>query len=107
MFIPKPIERLRSSTPDSSSAAHFVVLDAQSPPSIATGVTLAAIPFGGPSDLELPAFTAEIDDTRSDVTSAGHFGVHDHLAAINGDGHGVWAADRERGREGKRERDRG
>ncbi|KAM5575436.1 universal stress protein PHOS34 [Rosa sericea] len=59
-----------SSTPDSTSAGHFVVLHVQSPPSIAAGLTPAAIPFGGPSDLEVPAFTAAIEAHLKRITEA-------------------------------------
>ena len=56
----------------------------------------AAIPFGGPNDL-VHAFTAAIKDTA--VNSAGHFGVHALLTAINGNNRGGWATDKERERE--------
>ncbi|KAK3030733.1 hypothetical protein RJ639_036537 [Escallonia herrerae] len=48
----------------------FVVLHAQSPPSITAGLNPRAIPFGGPSDLEVPAFTAAIEAHQRRITKA-------------------------------------
>ncbi|KAK2965680.1 hypothetical protein RJ640_023496 [Escallonia rubra] len=48
----------------------FVVLHVQSPPSIAAGLNPGAIPFGGPSDLEVPAFTAAIEAHQRRITKA-------------------------------------
>ncbi|CAN6542871.1 hypothetical protein ACFX13_020088 [Malus domestica] len=63
--------KLRSSAPDSTtSAGHFVVLHVQSPPSIAAGLSPPAIPFGGPNDLEVPAFTAAIEAHQRRITEA-------------------------------------
>ncbi|XWS25366.1 hypothetical protein CRYUN_Cryun27aG0062800 [Craigia yunnanensis] len=61
--------KLRSSTPDSiKSPGYFLILHVQSPPSIATGLNPGAIPFGGPSDLEVPAFTAAIEAHQKRIT---------------------------------------
>ncbi|BFG19416.1 hypothetical protein CerSpe_056900 [Prunus speciosa] len=63
--------KLRSPAPDSTnSAGHFVVLHVQSPPSIAAGLSPPAIPFGGPSDLEVPAFNAAIEAHQRRITEA-------------------------------------
>lgn len=63
--------RLRSPAPDSNeSPGHFVVLHVQSPPSIAAGLNPGAIPFGGPTDLEVPAFTAAIEAHQKRITQA-------------------------------------
>ncbi|PSS19595.1 Universal stress protein [Actinidia chinensis var. chinensis] len=64
--------RLRSPAPDSDSdsGGHFVILHVQSPPSIAAGLNPGSIPFGGPSDLEVPAFTAAIEAHQKRITQA-------------------------------------
>ncbi|XWS14926.1 hypothetical protein CRYUN_Cryun35bG0050600 [Craigia yunnanensis] len=63
--------KLRSSTPDSTlSPGYFLILHVQSPPSIATGINPGAIPFGGPSDIEVPAFTAAIEAHQKRITEA-------------------------------------
>ncbi|CAB4267269.1 unnamed protein product [Prunus armeniaca] len=63
--------KLRSPAPDSTtSAGHFVVLHVQSPPSIAAGLSPPAIPFGGPSDVEVPAFNAAIEAHQRRITEA-------------------------------------
>ncbi|KAK6245759.1 hypothetical protein SCA6_008849 [Theobroma cacao] len=63
--------KLRSSTPDSTkSPGYFLVLHVQSPPSIAAGLNPGAIPFGGPSGLEVPAFTAAIEAHQKRITEA-------------------------------------
>uniref|UniRef100_A0A7N0TQK9 UspA domain-containing protein n=1 Tax=Kalanchoe fedtschenkoi TaxID=63787 RepID=A0A7N0TQK9_KALFE len=60
--------------PPSSDSSHgggsLVVLHVQSPPSIAAGLSPAAIPFGGPSDVEVPAFTAAIEAHQKRITEA-------------------------------------
>ncbi|KAJ4873293.1 Adenine nucleotide alpha hydrolases-like superfamily protein [Raphanus sativus] len=60
--------KLSSSSPDSSSS--FVVLHVQPSPSIAAGVNPGAIPFGGPSDVEVPAFAAAIEQHQKRITDA-------------------------------------
>ncbi|XP_022768432.1 universal stress protein PHOS34 [Durio zibethinus] len=61
--------RLRSSASDSTeSPGYFLLLHVQSPPTIATGLNPGAIPFGGPSDLEVPAFTAAIEAHQKRIT---------------------------------------
>ncbi|KAJ7965804.1 Universal stress protein A-like protein [Quillaja saponaria] len=61
--------KLRLPEPD-SSAGSFIVLHVQSPPSIATGLNPGVIPFGGPSDLEVPAFAAAIEAHQKRITEA-------------------------------------
>lgn len=62
--------KLRSPAPDSTHAPSFVIFHVQSPPSIATGLNPGAIPFGGPSDIEVPAFTAAIEAHQKRITNA-------------------------------------
>ncbi|KAJ4845929.1 hypothetical protein Tsubulata_008412, partial [Turnera subulata] len=74
--------RLRSPPPGSTeSPGHFVILHVQSPPSIAAGLNPGAIPFGGPTDLEVPAFTAAIEAHQKRITQA----ILDHALEICGD----------------------
>uniref|UniRef100_A0A5B6YXR7 UspA domain-containing protein n=1 Tax=Davidia involucrata TaxID=16924 RepID=A0A5B6YXR7_DAVIN len=61
--------KLRSPAPDSAGGS-FVILHVQSPPSIAAGLNPGDIPFGGPSDLEVPAFTAAIEAHQGRITKA-------------------------------------
>ncbi|XP_030936992.1 universal stress protein PHOS34 [Quercus robur] len=70
--------QLRSPTDDSTTAGSFVVLHVQSPPSIAAGLNPGSIPFGGPSDLEVPAFTAAIEAHQRRITEA----ILDHALRI-------------------------
>ncbi|GAV66822.1 Usp domain-containing protein [Cephalotus follicularis] len=53
-----------------SAAGSFIILHVQSPPTIAAGLNPGAIPFGGPSDLEVPAFTAAIEAHQRRITEA-------------------------------------
>lgn len=62
--------KLRSPAPDSTAGGSFVVLHVQSPPSIIAGLSPGAIPFGGPSDLEVPAITAAIEAHQRRITEA-------------------------------------
>ncbi|KAI0507111.1 hypothetical protein KFK09_013229 [Dendrobium nobile] len=48
----------------------FVILHVQSPPSIAAGLNPGAIPFGGPTQVEVPAFTAAIEAHQRRITEA-------------------------------------
>ncbi|KVH99695.1 Rossmann-like alpha/beta/alpha sandwich fold [Cynara cardunculus var. scolymus] len=48
----------------------LVIIHVQSPPSIAVGLNPGAIPFGGPSDVEVPAFTAAIEAHQRRITDA-------------------------------------
>ncbi|CAA3021927.1 universal stress PHOS34 [Olea europaea subsp. europaea] len=61
-----------------SSESSFVILHVQSPPTIAAGLNPGAIPFGGPSDLEVPAFTAAIEAHQKRITQA----ILDHALQI-------------------------
>ncbi|KAI8004366.1 Universal stress protein PHOS34 [Camellia lanceoleosa] len=61
--------KLRSPSPD-SSGGHLVIFHVQSPPSIAAGLNPGAIPFGGPSDLEVPAFAAAIEAHQRKISDA-------------------------------------
>ncbi|KAK2659887.1 hypothetical protein Ddye_006420 [Dipteronia dyeriana] len=58
--------KLRSTEPP----GFFIILHVQSPPTIAVGLNPGAIPFGGPSDLEVPAFTAAIEAHQKRITDA-------------------------------------
>ncbi|KAI4388697.1 hypothetical protein MLD38_001003 [Melastoma candidum] len=53
-----------------NSDSSFTILHIQSPPSISTGLNPGAIPFGGPSDLEVPAFAAAIEAHQRRITEA-------------------------------------
>ncbi|XP_058088364.1 universal stress protein PHOS34 isoform X2 [Magnolia sinica] len=61
--------RLRSQSDDAEPGS-FVILHVQSPPSIAAGLNPGAIPFGGPADVEVPAFTAAIEAHQKRITEA-------------------------------------
>ncbi|XP_016455939.1 universal stress protein A-like protein [Nicotiana tabacum] len=63
--------KLKPHDPDSGEPqGSFVILHVQSPPSIAAGLNPAAIPFGGPSDIEVPAFNAAIEAHQKRITQA-------------------------------------
>ncbi|KAK6940235.1 UspA [Dillenia turbinata] len=63
--------KLRPSTPESNDdLASFVILHVQSPPSSSAGLNPGAIPFGGPSDVEVPAFAAAIEAHQKRITDA-------------------------------------
>ncbi|PKA64807.1 Universal stress protein A-like protein [Apostasia shenzhenica] len=64
--------RLRSPGDGDSPAepGRFVVLHVQAPPSIAAGLNPGSIPFGGPSYVEVPAFTAAIEAHQRRITDA-------------------------------------
>ncbi|MBA0722385.1 hypothetical protein Golax_003066 [Gossypium laxum] len=63
--------KLRPSSPDSTQPpGHFLILYVQPPPSIAAGLNPGAIPFGGPTHLEVPAFTAAIEAHQKRITDA-------------------------------------
>ncbi|XP_004490437.1 universal stress protein PHOS34 isoform X2 [Cicer arietinum] len=62
--------KLRSPTPDTTDSASFIIFHVQSPPSIATGLNPGPIPFGGPSDLEVPAFAAAIEAHQKRITDS-------------------------------------
>ncbi|XP_058759702.1 universal stress protein PHOS34-like isoform X1 [Vicia villosa] len=70
--------KLRSPTPDSTNAGSFIIFHVQSPPSIATGLNPGSIPFGGPSDLEVPAFAAAIEAHQKRITDS----ILDHALGI-------------------------
>ncbi|CAA7395806.1 unnamed protein product [Spirodela intermedia] len=46
------------------------ILHVQSPPSIAAGLSPGGIPFGGPSHVEVPAFTAAIEAHQRRISEA-------------------------------------
>ncbi|XP_076954986.1 universal stress protein PHOS34-like isoform X2 [Bidens hawaiensis] len=48
----------------------LIIIHVQSPPSIAAGLNPGSIPFGGPSDVEVPAFTAAIEAHQRRITDA-------------------------------------
>ncbi|PHU20469.1 hypothetical protein BC332_11620 [Capsicum chinense] len=72
--------KLKPHDPDDqeSQSGCFVILHVQSPPSIAAGLNPKAIPFGGPSDIEVPAFTAAIEAHQKRITQA----ILDHALEI-------------------------
>lgn len=74
--------KLRSSTLDSTEqqggSSSFIVLYVQPPPSIAAGINPGPIPFGGPSDFEVPAFAAAIEAHQRRITQA----ILDHALKI-------------------------
>ncbi|OMO57646.1 UspA [Corchorus olitorius] len=71
--------KLRSSTPDSTeSSGHFVILHVQPPPNIAAGLNPGAIPFGGPTGLEVPAITSAIEAHQKRITEV----ILDHALRI-------------------------
>lgn len=71
--------KLKPHDPDSQeSQGSFVILHVQSPPSIVAGINPSAIPFGGPSDIEVPAFTAAIEAHQKRITQA----ILDHALEI-------------------------
>ncbi|KAK7275834.1 hypothetical protein RIF29_16959 [Crotalaria pallida] len=70
--------KLRSPTPDSPATGSFTILHVQLPPTISTGLNPGAIPFGGPSGLEVPAFAAAIEAHQKRITDA----VLDHALGI-------------------------
>lgn len=65
--------KLRSPAPGS-----FIVLHVQPPPTIAAGLNPGAIPFGGPSHVDVPAFTAAIEAHQGRITQA----IIDHALKI-------------------------
>ncbi|XP_027330816.1 universal stress protein PHOS34 [Abrus precatorius] len=71
--------KLRSPTPDSTHSPSFIIFHVQSPPSIATGLNPGPIPFGGPNDLEVPAFTVAIEAHQKRITDA----ILDHALEIS------------------------
>ncbi|XP_039010240.1 universal stress protein PHOS34-like [Hibiscus syriacus] len=63
--------KLRPSSPGSTQQpGHFLIIHVQSPPSIAAGLNPGAIPFGGPTNLEVPAFAAAIEAHQKRITEA-------------------------------------
>ncbi|KAK4722516.1 hypothetical protein R3W88_012749 [Solanum pinnatisectum] len=71
--------KLKPHDPDSQEPqGSIVILHVQSPPSIAAGLNPGAIPFGGPSDVEVPAFTAAIEAHQKRITQA----ILDHALEI-------------------------
>nr|GEX06508.1 universal stress protein PHOS34 [Tanacetum cinerariifolium] len=53
-----------------SEDGSFFIIHVQSPPSIAAGLNPGAIPFGGPSEVEVPAFTQAIQAHQRKITDA-------------------------------------
>ncbi|XP_010266116.1 PREDICTED: universal stress protein PHOS34 [Nelumbo nucifera] len=70
---------------EGSEAGTFVILHVQSPPSIAVGLNPGSIPFGGPSDLEVPAFTAAIEAHQRRITNA----ILNHALKICSEKHAI------------------
>ena len=71
--------KLRSPAPGSTDPpGSFIVLHVQPPPTIAAGLNPGAIPFGGPSHVEVPAFTAAIEAHQGRITQA----IIDHALKI-------------------------
>ncbi|OVA01794.1 Universal stress protein A [Macleaya cordata] len=59
--------RNNSSKPEQG---HFLILHVQSPPNIITGLNPGSIPFGGPDNLEVPAFAKAIEAHQRRITEA-------------------------------------
>ncbi|KAG0471610.1 hypothetical protein HPP92_016156 [Vanilla planifolia] len=74
------ISALGSSTDGDTSAelGSFIVVHVQPPLSISAGLNPGAIPFGGPSYVEVPAFTAAIEAHQRRITDA----ILDHALQI-------------------------
>ncbi|KAK7301115.1 hypothetical protein RJT34_11976 [Clitoria ternatea] len=70
--------KLRSPATDSTDPPSFVIFHVQSPLSIATGLNPGSIPFGGPSDVEVPAIAAAIEVHQKRITEA----ILDHALGI-------------------------
>lgn len=65
------LDNIRLCPPDGDKeGGKFVVLHVQSPPSISAGLNPGSIPFGGPTDVEVPAFTAAIEAHQKRITEA-------------------------------------
>jgi len=65
------LDNIRLCPPDGDKeGGKFVVLHVQSPPSIYAGLYPGSIPFGGPTDVEVPAFTAAIEAHQKRITEA-------------------------------------
>ncbi|KMZ68441.1 Universal stress protein A-like protein [Zostera marina] len=63
--------RLRPASADGEQpAGTFTVLHVQPAPSIVSGISPAAIPFGGPSHVEVPAFAAAIEGHQRRISEA-------------------------------------
>ncbi|KAK4352328.1 hypothetical protein RND71_027846 [Anisodus tanguticus] len=72
------LDNIKLKPNDQEPQGSFVILHVQSPPSIAAGINPKAIPFGGPSDIEVPAFTAAIEAHQKRITQA----IFDHALHI-------------------------
>ncbi|KAJ4701439.1 universal stress protein A-like protein [Melia azedarach] len=71
--------KLRSHTSDSTQPpGSFVILHVQPAPTITAGLNPGVIPFGGPTDMEVPAFTAAIEAHQRRITQA----ILDHALKI-------------------------
>lgn len=65
------LDNIRLCPPDSDKqGGKFVVLHVQSPPTISAGLNPGSIPFGGPTDVEVPAFAAAIEAHQERITEA-------------------------------------
>nr|GLL49021.1 universal stress protein PHOS34 [Ipomoea trifida] len=73
--------KLQSASSAAEENGFLVILHVQSPPSIGTGVKPGAIPFGGPSDFEVPAFSAAIEAHQKRISQA----IIDHALKICSD----------------------
>ncbi|XP_031125741.1 universal stress protein PHOS34 [Ipomoea triloba] len=73
--------KLQSSSSAAEENGFLVILHVQSPPSIGTGIKPGAIPFGGPSDFEVPAFSAAIEAHQKRISQA----IIDHALKICSD----------------------
>ncbi|KAG6650283.1 hypothetical protein CIPAW_06G032200 [Carya illinoinensis] len=71
--------KLRSHTVESPDDGAFIVLHVQSPSSITTGLSPGAIPFSGPIDSKVLAFTAAIEAHKRWITEA----ILDHASWIS------------------------
>ncbi|XXG86537.1 hypothetical protein AAC387_Pa11g1409 [Persea americana] len=69
--------KLRPQEPGSEPGS-FLILHVQSPPSIIVGLNPGSIPFGGPSNVEVPAFTAAIEAHQRRISDA----IMDHALQL-------------------------
>uniref|UniRef100_A0A0D6R3Q4 UspA domain-containing protein n=1 Tax=Araucaria cunninghamii TaxID=56994 RepID=A0A0D6R3Q4_ARACU len=66
------LDNIKLAVPSEGEAhgGKWVVLHVQSPPTISAGLNPGGIPFGGPSYVEVPAFTAAIEAHQTRITEA-------------------------------------
>ncbi|KAL5558516.1 hypothetical protein UlMin_034727 [Ulmus minor] len=75
--------KIRLPESDSDDGGSFVILHVQSPPTIVAGLNPGPIPFGGPSNLEVPAIIAAIEAHQRRITEA----IFEHALKICSEKH--------------------